>query len=295
MTLKSMTGFGRAEGAEGDVTWHWELRSVNGKGLDIRVRMPAGYEELETLIRKSASTQFKRGNCTFNLNVKREQGAVQVQLNEQVFGQVLKASKRAAELAEQEPPDISALLAMRGVLETVEIEEEEKERKARLLDMQVSFEKALEAVISARLREGAHLADIVGEQVDRIEGLTQQITKLPSRQADFIKERLRESLARIMDEAKSLDEDRLYQEAALLAQKGDVEEELKRLEAHVAEARGFLQSGEPVGRQLDFLAQEFNREANTLCSKSNNTEMTKLGLELKGVIEQLREQIQNIE
>ena len=154
---------------------------------------------------------------------------------------------------------------------------------------------ALDAVMAAREREGAQLAGIVAEQVDRIEAITQKISKLPSRHPDHIKARLREGLNRILDEANSLDEGRLYQEAALLAQKGDVEEELKRLEAHVTEARGFLNLDEPVGRQLDFLAQEFNREANTLCSKSNNTEMTKLGLELKAVIEQLREQIQNIE
>ena len=295
MTLKSMTGFGRAEGAEGDVTWHWELRSVNGKGLDIRVRMPTGYEDLETAIRKTASALFKRGNCTLNLNIKREQGAVQVQLNEAVFDQVLKASKRAAELAGQDTPDISVLMGMRGVLETVEIEESEAARLKRIQEMEASFVVALNAVIAAREREGVHLAGIVAEQVDRIEGITQKISKLPSRHPDHIKARLREGLSRILDEASSLDEGRLYQEAAILAQKGDVEEELKRLEAHITEARGFLNSDVPVGRQLDFLAQEFNREANTLCSKSNNTEMSKLGLELKAVIEQLREQIQNIE
>ena len=295
MTLKSMTGFGRDEGAGGDVTWHWELRTVNGKGLDIRVRIPPGYEELETRIRKSSGARFKRGNCTFNLSVKREQGAMQVQLNEVLFGQLLKASERAAELAGSEKPDLSTLLGMRGILETKEVEETEDAKHAHFDQMEASFDKAMHAVLAARLREGGHLKTIVEEQVDRIADITAKVSRLPSRHPDFIKARLAEGLKRIMDDVASMDSDRLYQEAAILAQRGDVEEELKRLEAHVSEARGLLNSGEPAGRQLDFLAQEFNREANTLCSKSNDTDMTKLGLELKAVIEQMREQIQNIE
>lgn len=295
MTIKSMTGFGRSEGAEGDVTWHWEVRTVNGRGLDIKIRMPSGYEELETRVRKLTSQKLKRGNCQINLQVKREQGAVQVQLNEDVFNQVLKAAERASELAESAGPDLSALLNLRGVLETVEVEESEEARRDRMAAMQSSFEKAIETVLEARGREGGQLADIVREQVDKIAALTDQVAQLPSRTPKFIRERLKEQLKRIMDDEKSLDENRLYQEAALLAQKADVEEELKRLNAHVAEARTLIGSGAPVGRQLDFLAQEFNREANTLCSKSNDTDMTRLGLELKAVIEQMREQVQNIE
>ena len=295
MTLKSMTGFGRAEGAEDEITWHWELRTVNGKGLDIRVRIPGGYDELEARIRKIAAAHFKRGNCTFNLSVKREQGAVQLQLNEQVFGQLLKAAERASELSKLQKPDLSSLLSMRGVLETVEVEESEDAKLAHLDQMEGSFVKAMDAVLAARLREGAHLKNIVAEQIDRIADITAKVTALPSRHPDFINARLSEGLKRIMGDVTSLDDARLYQEAAILAQRGDVEEELKRLEAHVFEARSLINSLDPAGRQLDFLAQEFNREANTLCSKSNDTDMTKLGLELKAVIEQMREQIQNIE
>lgn len=295
MTIKSMTGFGRTEGASADATWHWELRTVNGRGLDVRVRLPTGHDDLENSVRKICAKHFKRGNCSVTLNVKRDQGSMKIQLNEAVFSQVLLAARRAAEISGGAVPDPGALLGMRGVLETIEVEEGADERKARLNALLESFEGAVELTARARAAEGAHLEEAVKAQIDRIEAITRAITQLPSRQTEFIRQRMREGVARLLEDANMLNEDRLYHEAALLAQRADVEEELKRLEAHIAAAKGLLQSEDAVGRQLDFLAQEFNREANTLCSKSNDTEMTKLGLDLKAVIEQMREQIQNIE
>ncbi len=295
MAIKSMTGFGRSEGVHLDTPWHWELRTVNGRGLDVRVRLPAGLEDLESPVRKICAEYFKRGNCTVALNAKRDQGATVIQLNEAVFSQVLEASRRASEIAKEDMPDLEALIGIRGVLETIEVEESDETIKARRDALLESFKEVVRLVLANREREGAHLEEVVQEQVDKIGAITKRISQLPSRQPEFIRGRLREMVGKLVDEASALDQDRLYQEAVLLAQRADVEEELKRLEAHVAEARGLLKSDAAVGRQLDFLAQEFNREANTLCSKSNDNEMTRLGLELKVLIEQMREQIQNIE
>ena len=295
MTIKSMTGFARADGAMGNLSWHWEVRSVNGRGLDIRLRVPPGFEALESRIRETLGKRVTRGSLTVNLSVKRAHGQAQIQLNEVALKQVLEALERLQQAASVGPPSADALLGVKGVLELVEPEEGEEEAAARAECMLINLNEALDGMIQARAEEGRRLQAVVLDQLITIERSVTTIARLPARTPEAIRQRLVEQVARLMETGATLDENRLYQEAALLATRADAEEELKRLTAHISAARELLQSREPTGRRLDFLAQEFNREANTLCSKSNDVDTTRAGLELKAVIDQMREQVQNIE
>ena len=295
MTIKSMTGFARADGAAGPVSWHWELRSVNGRGLDIRLRVPPGFESLEPRIREAVGKRVSRGSLTVNLSVKRAHGQTEIRLNEVALKQVLAAVETLRGAAAVGPPSAEALLNVRGVLELVEPEESEAEAAARAEAMLASLDAALDGMVRARADEGGHLKAIVVRQLAEIERLVDGVERSPSRAPAAVRQRLKEQVGRLLEAGVTLDEARLYQEAALLAARADVEEELKRLAAHVAAARELLDSKEPAGRRLDFLAQEFNREANTLCSKAYDAETTRAGLELKAVIDQMREQVQNIE
>jgi len=295
MTLKSMTGFARASGAVEGFSWVWEVRSVNGKGLDFRLRMPPGLESLEPDIRKAAARRFRRGNFQANLQLTREADAASMRINADLLGWYAAEARRlAATLGPDAAPlDPLRLLALRGVVEATD-------QTSRLLeehgkDLLASLEEALDALAVARAREGARLAEIIEGQIGQIERLTRQARDNPARSADAIRARLKEQVEHLLDADDRLDEQRLYQEAALLATRADIAEELDRLDAHVAAARALLEEDGPVGRKFDFLAQEFNREANTLCSKSNDAELTRTGLELKVVIDQLREQLANIE
>ena len=295
MTIKSMTGFARADGAMGNLSWHWEVRSVNGRGLDIRLRVPPGFEALESRIRETLGKRVTRGSLTVNLSVKRAHGQAQIQLNEIALKQVLEALERLQQAVSVGPPSADALLGVKGVLELVEPEEGEEEAAARAERMLINLNEALDGMIQARAEEGRRLQAVVLDQLTTIERSVTAIARLPARTPEAIRQRLVEQVARLMETGATLDENRLYQEAALLATRADAEEELKRLTAHISAARELLQSREPTGRRLDFLAQEFNREANTLCSKSNDVDTTRAGLELKAVIDQMREQVQNIE
>jgi uncharacterized protein (TIGR00255 family) len=295
MTIKSMTGFARTDGTAGSTTWHWEVRSVNGRGLDLRLRLPPGFEGLEPRIREAASKRLARGSLSINLNVRRTEGVSQIRLNEAALRQVLVALDKLQAMANVEVPRADGLLGIRGVLEFVEPEEGEAETRARTEAMLASLEKALDGLVAARASEGRRLEEVIIDQLAAIEKLVQSVQRSPVRSAEMIRQRIREQLARLLEPGVPLDETRLYQEAALLATRADVEEELKRLTAHIAGARELLASNEPAGRRLDFLAQEFNREANTLCSKASDAETTRAGLELKAVIDQMREQVQNIE
>jgi uncharacterized protein (TIGR00255 family) len=295
MTIKSMTGFARADGALGPLGWHWELRSVNGRGLDIRLRVPPGFEGLEPRIREAVGKCIGRGNLTVNLNVKRAHGQTEIRLNEAALKQVLAAVEGVRAAVPAAPLSAEALLNVRGVLELVEPEESDAEAAQRTEAMLASLDVALDAMVRARTDEGGHLKAIVGRQLNEIERLVAGVEGSPARAPAAIRQRLKEQVGRLLETGATLDETRLYQEAALLAARADVEEELKRLTAHVAAARELLDSNEPAGRRLDFLAQEFNREANTLCSKAFDSETTRAGLELKAVIDQMREQVQNIE
>jgi uncharacterized protein (TIGR00255 family) len=295
MTIKSMTGFARADGSIGNLSWHWELRSVNGRSVDIRLRLPPGFESLEPRVRESVGKRIGRGSLTVNLSVRRTYGQAQIQLNEVALKQVLEALDRLRAAVPVGPPSAEALLGIKGVLELVEPEESEGEASARTEAMLANLGEALDGMLKARAEEGRRLQAVVLDQLAAIERLVATIEHLPARSVDAIKQRLKEQVARLMETGMGLDEQRLYQEAALLATRADAEEELKRLAAHISAARELLKSREPAGRRLDFLAQEFNREANTLCSKSNDADMTRAGLELKAVIDQMREQVQNIE
>jgi len=295
MALKSMTGFARGEGHLGLHSWQWEARTVNGRGLDVRLRMPPGYEVIEQAVRDACKKQLTRGNCTLTLAVQRDSGETAAQLNEEMFKQVVQAAKRAGELADAAPPTLDGLLSLRGVIETAESAEDESAEKARHKAILSDFEDLLGSVIAARTAEGVHIASSISTHLDEIESLVGAIKSAPSRTPEAITKRLRERLEMLIGEAPQLDEQRLHQEAVLLATKADVMEELDRLKAHIEAARELLQSDEPAGRRLEFLAQEFNREANTICSKSNDIDVTQAGLALKAAIDRMREQVQNIE
>jgi uncharacterized protein (TIGR00255 family) len=295
MAIKSMTGFARADAAAGPLSWHWEVRSVNGRGLDIRLRVPPGFEGMEPQIREAVSQRITRGNVAVNLSVKRLHGQTQIQLNEDALKQVLHAVERLKASAPVGPANPEALLGIKGVLEFVEPEESEAEARSRAQAMLASLGGALDDLVRARAEEGQRLQAVVLGQLTAIESLIGTIERSPARSPDAVKQRLKEQVSRLLDGGTALDETRLYQEAVLLATRADTEEELKRLAAHVDAARQLLQLHEPAGRRLDFLAQEFNREANTLCSKSSDADTTRAGLELKAIIDQMREQVQNVE
>ena len=295
MTLMSMTGFARGDGAAGQTRWHWEVRSVNGRGLDLRLRLPPGNEGLEPRLREAAARRIARGNVSITLAVKREEGVSQIRLNSDLLQQVMTAAERVRIAVGGGSASVDSLLAVKGVLELVEIDESEEEAEARTAAMLSSFERAMEGIQAARAAEGARLRIVLQDLLAGIENCISTIAASPSRTPEAIRLRLREQVARLLDASTSFDEARLHQEAVLLATRADIEEELQRLQVHVAAARELLDTNEPVGRRLDFLSQEFNREANTLCSKANDGEITRMGLQLKALIEQMREQIQNIE
>jgi uncharacterized protein (TIGR00255 family) len=295
MTLKSMTGFARADGVHGDTSWHWEARSVNGRNLDLRVRLPAGFDALEIKARSLAQEKLARGNCTINLWVKREAGQMEIRLSEAALRQAQAVAEQARDLTGLKRARLDTLLAMRGVVETVEGEESEAAQAALNHALIASLAVALDELVSARAAEGERLQSVIEKQLAAITSLVERAASASARQPRAIAERLAEQIARLMEPGSNLDPDRLHQEALLLAAKADIQEELDRLRAHLAAANELIESHQPVGRKFDFLTQEFNREANTICSKAADVEISRAGLELKTVIDQLREQVQNIE
>ena len=295
MAIKSMTGFARTEGLSGMAAWAWEVRSVNGRGLDMRLRLAPGYEGLEPRVRELTARHVTRGSLSINLNVKRSEGVAQIRVNETALAQVVAALDLVRGRIASAPPQAEALLGIRGVLEVGEGDEDPEDARARQDEMLAGLAKAFTALVAMRAEEGARLSHILDAQLATIEGLVGQVAASPAHSPEAMRQKLKDQLARLLGDASTLDEARLYQEAALLATRADVEEELKRLGAHIAAARALLASTEASGRRFDFLTQEFNREANTLCSKSADTDITRIGLELKAVIDQMREQVQNIE
>lgn len=295
MSVRSMTGFARTEGSHGLTRWAWEVRSVNGRNLDLRLRLPPGFDALEPRVREAATATFLRGSIQVGLNVKRDEGVTRIQLNEEALAQAMAAADRVRQLTHAPAVSVEAILAVKGVLETIEVSETEAEADAKTAALIATLNQAFAGVVGARADEGRRLQKVMLDQVGEIERLTLAIEASPGRSVAAVKRRIAEQVARLADSSSLLDPVRLHQEAVLLATKADVEEELKRLLAHVAQARDLLQSKDGVGRKLDFLSQEFNREANTICSKANDSAMTALGLSLKAVIEQFREQVQNIE
>jgi uncharacterized protein (TIGR00255 family) len=291
-----MTGFARADGSADGLNWIWEARSVNGRGLDVRLRLPPGYEALEIPARDAVAKRFARGNVSLSLSIEKQQTNGAIRLNEQVLADVIKAADRVSALSGAAKPDAAQLLMIKGVLETSDqMLEDADARSAREKTITQSLEAALDKLGEARRAEGARLGDIIREQIAQIDQLAASVRASPSRAPEAIMGRLKDAIGRLVDATAALDNDRLHQEAVLIATRADVEEELQRLSAHVAAARDILVERGAVGRKLDFLAQEFNREANTLCSKANAVDITRLGLQLKTVIDQFREQVQNVE
>jgi uncharacterized protein (TIGR00255 family) len=290
-----MTGFARTEGALDAFTWTWELRSVNGRGLDLRFRLPSGFEALEPALREAAGKRLKRGNVTANLSVRREEPARMVPdpaALEQVLVLVTDVARR---LPGAPPPRAEALLALPGVLRPATQEEDEARVRAQTAAAAAGFSAALDRLVSARRAEGARLADTIATHLREIAALRATAAAEAADQPAQQRARMLESVQALLAELPALPAERIAQEVALLASKSDVREELDRLEAHLHAARALLDEGKAIGRRFDFLVQEFNREANTLCSKSASVALTATGLRLKATIEQLREQVQNIE
>ncbi|WP_240791319.1 YicC/YloC family endoribonuclease [Roseomonas sp. AR75] len=298
-TLASMTGFARESGTLPDGTsFVWEVRSVNGRGLDLRLRVPNGLDALEAPLREAAGKRLKRGNVSATLTLKREERAPRLTPDPAALDQAIALAQAVAQRLGAPPPRAEAILALPGVLRAEIAEPDEAVEEAKRATMLAAFDTALAALAASRAREGAQLAKILGVLLDEIEALRVQAAGEAANQPEAQRQRLMENLAKILGEGEvraRIPEERLAQEVALLAQRSDVREELDRLAAHVAEARRLLGAGDAVGRKLEFLTQEFVREANTLCSKSASVGLTRLGLELKAAIERLREQSANVE
>jgi uncharacterized protein (TIGR00255 family) len=293
--IASMTGFAREAGEAAGIVYAWELRSVNGRGLEIRLRLPAGHDALEPGLRDIVTRAFKRGNVSASLTIRREAAAT-LALDEAALDQVL---VRALELARRipgaAPPRAEALLALPGVLRAAAAAPEEAETAALQQVLRQAFASGVTALAASRQQEGARLASIIGVLLSETEALCMAARAAALAQPAHHQSRLQTALAELLGAVPPVSEDRLAQEIALLATKSDVREELDRLAAHIAAARALVAEGGAIGRRFDFLTQEFNREANTLCSKAATLDLTAAGLKLKAVIEQLREQIQNIE
>ncbi|WP_024577502.1 MULTISPECIES: YicC/YloC family endoribonuclease [unclassified Afipia] len=295
MALSSMTGFARSHGTSGPYAFEWELKSVNAKGFDFRLRLPAGWDDIEVTARKRATELLSRGTVYANLTVKRTGAASIVRINEDVLASILKVASEISARTDAVAPSVDGLLGIKGVIEVAEPESDEAEMEAARAAVLASFEQALQSLIDMRKREGVALGQILAQRMDEIESLTKRAEAAPGRKPEAIRARLAEQVAALLETSDRFDADRLNQEAILIAAKADIREELDRIVSHIAQARELLGKGGAVGRRLDFLAQEFNREVNTTCSKSNDIELTNTGLEMKGVVEQFREQVQNLE
>ena len=295
MALSSMTGFARCHGVSGPYAWAWEVKSVNGKGLDLRLRLPPGWDAIEVPVRARAAETLARGSIQANLTVDRTGVTPVVRINMVVLDAVVAAARQLASRVEASPPSLDGLLALKGVMEVAEAEEGEEERRNAEAVVTAGFAEAVGALAAMRRHEGAALGHVLATRLSEIAALAQRAERVPGRRPEAIRVRLAEQVATLLAQSERFDADRLHQEAIMIATKADVREELDRLAAHVAQAQTLIGQGGPIGRRLDFLAQELNREANTLCAKANDVELTNIGLELKAAVEQFREQVQNVE
>jgi uncharacterized protein (TIGR00255 family) len=293
MTISGMTGFGRSEGSLGAWSWAAEARSVNGRNLEVRFRGPPGFEGLERAAREGAQSRFQRGQLTVGLQAKRSEGAGSVRLNLEQLERYLAAGAPYVASGQASPPSLDGLLALRGVIEAADAVEDPDAQAALEAAMAASIAAALDGLAAGRAEEGRALEGVLDGLVSRIGELTGKASALAGGQPIIIKARFEKRLSELAGEAAT--EERILQEAAAMAIKADVQEELDRLRGHVDAARGLLTAEGGVGRKLDFLTQEFMREANTLCSKSASGALTSVGLDLKATIEQFREQVQNVE
>lgn len=295
MTLQSMTGFSRSQRSHGAWRLSWEIKSVNAKGLDLRLRTPSGFDALEQEARNRISKKLTRGACYATLTAQRESAAPEIRVNEAALASLRAAIAKLPTGGAIQPASLDGLLAIKGIVEIVESADSEETMAlvhAAALD---ALDEAVHSIVAMRAVEGKALHDVLSQRLDVIAALTDAADLCPGRKPDAVRARLELAVAALAQASAGLDPVRLHQEAILIAAKADVREELDRLKAHVNATRDLLASGKPVGRRLDFLAQEFGRESNTLCAKSNDPELTRLGMELRVEVEQFREQVQNVE
>ncbi|MGC1465574.1 MAG: YicC/YloC family endoribonuclease [Pseudolabrys sp.] len=295
MVLSSMTGFARRHGVVGSYAWAWELKSVNAKGLDLRLRMPPGWDAIEAPVRARASAQLARGTVYANLTAERKGVTSTVKINEPVLAAVIATIRDLTGRVQATPPTLDGILSLKGVMEVTEESEREDDRRAAEEAIAAGFADALAALLAMRQEEGAALGRVLAERLKEISALAARADAAPGRKPEAVKARLAEQVATLLAASQRFDSDRLHQEAVMLAAKADIREELDRLAAHVVQSQRLIAEGGAIGRRLDFLAQELGRESNTLTAKANDVALTNIGLELKTVVEQFREQVQNLE
>jgi uncharacterized protein (TIGR00255 family) len=295
MSVSSMTGFARASGSSGPWRWAFEVKSVNAKGLDLRLRLPAPFDRVETEARARLAKALARGTCFGTLTAQREGAAIEARIDRAALEAIAIAAREAAARTGLAPPTMDGILGLRGVVETIEPGDDEASIAAACTGALASVDEAVAALGLARRLEGKALAALLIERLNAVRALADAADANPARQPEAVRERLAQSVATLVASSRALDENRLHQEAILLAAKADIREELDRLKTHVAAARALIEEGGPIGRRLDFLAQELAREASTLCAKANDVSLTAQGLELRAQIEQFREQVQNVE
>ncbi|MEM9682429.1 MAG: YicC/YloC family endoribonuclease [Pseudomonadota bacterium] len=298
MTVASMTGFARATGDLGPWQWTWEVKSVNARALDIRFRTPPGHDRVEMAGREAVSKKFKRGSFNLNLTTQRTdtaQADKPMRVNRDLLDQLVEQASGYGGRVANEPPRIETLLTVRGVVEPIETLEDEDSIANRMRGVQATLEEALTALDAARAEEGARLKEVLTTQLDDLAGLRKDASAADATRPQKIAERIKAQVDELLADTKGLSEERLHQEIALIVAKGDITEELDRLDAHIASGRDLIDGGGAIGRRLDFLCQEMTREANTLCSKSGDIDLTNVGLAIKAKVEQFREQVQNVE
>ena len=295
MTSHSMTGFASVEGSNKNARWNWEVRSLNGKGLDFRLRIPPGCEHLQPQIRNLVTKKFCRGNLQIKLTLERGENKTVPVVNQEALDAVIIAIAKLQREIKCVPPAAEQILAIKGIMDSSDFEESEFERVTLSKSVIEDFKKLLSELKISRAGEGAMISQIVIDHLAVLEKIVMGVANDTSRHPEQIKKRLNKQISQYLDTTSGLDLDRLHQEAAILATKADLCEEIDRLNVHINSARKLLSSEGPIGRKLEFICQEFNRECNTICSKSNATSITAAGLEMKIVIDQLREQVQNLE
>ncbi len=296
MSIASMTGFARTEGSHEACSWTWEVRSVNAKGRDVRCRVPGGFESLDPKARERAQKKFRRGNISMTLSTVWSEAACGYQVNRDVLDRYLSLLPEIqGRLADASPPRVEGLLALRGVIEPVEAETSGEGRQALEAAVLEGLDRALDSLAEMRAEEGLGLGNILEGHLAELKDLHGQALALAALRPEAVRDRLKRQVSELLAGIPALPEERLAQEAAALMVKGDLREELDRLSAHMEAAGNLLEKGGAVGRKLDFLCQEFNREANTLCSKSADAALTRIGIDIKTVVDQFREQVQNIE
>jgi len=296
VAVSSMTGFARASDTHEEWSWSWELKSVNAKGLDVRTRLPMGFDGLEVATRGKLSKTFKRGSITASLTLRQSGGAMRYQINRPHLDVLVSESRRiAGENPDLSPASADGLLGLRGVIEAEDDDAVDQERAGLEGLLVASLDEAVTMLSTTRAEEGARLGQILNDFIDHLYSLLDEVAKAAELQPDIIKQRLKSQIEDLVNDITTLDPNRLEQEAAIIMTKADIREELDRLAAHIASVRDLMAEGGPVGRRLDFLCQELNREANTICSKAHDTSVTRIGLDMKATVEQFREQVQNIE